>query len=224
MKTTRRLLCALLLSSLGCAGAHAASLELSDCDILIGKKSNAPYKGWLKDNHARAEAGDRDAIRLRAIEAHNRLACHEEKLTGDAGWGMTMTSSDGTSETHLPPGITDIRKQPAAWRALNQAVKYGHQAGAFDVGQRGAAAELVVRYASDLPQQLEAAYGDAAAVYEFDCVLKRQFGRRDSKAGCASARSARARLMPLVAAERRQALDASGRLWAEQLPAVAKER
>ena len=224
IKTTRRRLSALILSSLGCAGAHAASLELSDCDILIGKKSNAAYKAWLKDNHARAEAGDRDAIGLRAIEAHNRLACHEEKLTGDAGWGVTMTSSDGTSETHIPPGITDIRKQPAAWRALNQAVKYGHQAGAFDVGQKGAAAELVVRYAADLPQQLEAAYEDAAAVYEFDCVLKRQFGRRDRSAGCASVRAARARLIPLVAAERRQALDASARLWAERLPAVAKDR
>lgn len=81
-----------------------------------------------------------------------------------------------------------------------------------------------MRYAADLPQQLEAAYEDAAAVYEFDCVLKRQFGRRDRSAGCASVRAARARLIPLVAAERRQALDASARLWAERLPAVAKDR
>jgi hypothetical protein len=223
MKTTRRLLCALVLSTLGSTTTHAAGLELSDCDILIGKKSNVAYKGWLKENQKEAEAGDRSAIALRAIEAHNRLACHEEKLTGDTGWGMTMTSSDGASETHLPPGIADIRKQPAAWQALNQAVKYGHQAGAFDVGQKGAAAELVVRYAADLPKQLEAAYADAAGVYEHDCVLKRQFGRRDRDAGCASARSSRARLIPLVAAERRRALDASARLWAEQLPAVPKQ-
>lgn len=203
---------------------HAASLELSDCDILIGKKSNAAYKGWLKDNQKEAEAGDRDAIRLRAIEALNRLACYEEELTGDEGWGMTMTTSDGSSETHLPPGIPDIRKQPAAWRALNQAVKYGHQAGAFDVGHKGAAAELVVRYAADLPQQLEAAYEDAAGVYEYDCVLKRRFGRRDRDAGCASGRTMRARLTPLVSAERRQALDATARVWAKQLPAVPKDQ
>ena len=224
MKTARRLLYPLVLATLACAGAHAAELDLSDCDVLIGKKSNAAYKGWLKDNQKEAEAGDREAIRLRAIEAHNRLACHEEVLTGDDGWGMTITSADGTSESHLPPGIADIRKHPAAWRALNQAVKYGRQAGAFDVGHKGAAAELVVRYAADLPQQLEPAYEDAAAVYEYDCVLKRQFGRRDRDAGCASARTARARLIPLVAAERRKALDASARRWAEQLPAVPRNQ
>jgi hypothetical protein len=217
----RHVVCGLVLAVMG-ASAHAAELELDDCDILIGKKSNAAYNTWRKQNQKEADAGDRDAIRMRASEAHNRLACHEEKLTGDTGWGMIMTSPDGTSETHLPPGITAIRKHPAAWRTLNQAVQYGHQAGAFDVGQKGAVAELVVRYAADLPQQLEAAYEDAAGVYEYDCVLKRQFGRRDRAAGCASARTARARLIPLVAAERRQALDAAARLWAERLPAVPK--
>jgi hypothetical protein len=223
-RTSRRLLLPFILATLGCAGAHAAELDLSDCDVLIGKKANAAYKGWLKDNGKAADGGEREAIRLRAIEAHNRLACHEEAITGDEGWGVIMTSGDGTSETHLPPGIPNIRKQPAAWRTLNEAVKYGHQAGAFDVGQKGAAAELVVRYAADLPQFLEAAYEDAAAVYEHDCVLKRQFGRRDRDAGCTSARTARARLIPLVAPERRKALDASARQWAEQLPAAPKNR
>lgn len=217
MKMHHRLLYALILITLGGTSAHAAGLELSDCDILIGKKSNAGYKDWLKTNQKQAEAGDREAIRLRAIEAHNRLACHEEKLTGDAGWGSIVTSADGSSETTLPPGIPDIRKHPAAWRALNQAVQYGQQAGAFDVGHRGAVAELVVRYAADLPKQLEAAYEDAAGVYEYDCVLKRQFGKRDRAAGCASARTARARLIPLVAPARRQALDASARQWAEAI-------
>lgn len=222
MKTARRLLCPLVLATLCCAGAHAADLELDDCDILIGKKSSAAYKGWLKENLKKADAGDRDAIRLAAIEAHNRLACHEEVLTGHSGWGMTMTSSDGVSETRLPPGIANIRKQPAAWQALNQAVKYGHRAGAFDVGHKGAVAELVVRYAADLPRNLEEAYEDAAAVYEHDCVLKRKFGRRDRASGCAGARTARARLIPLVAAERRRALDASARRWAEQAPAAPR--
>ena len=224
MKTPPRLLCAILLSLLGSAGAHAASLELDDCDILLGKKSAAAYQGWLKDNNKQAEAGDREAIRLRAIEASNRLACHEELLTGDEGWGMVMTSADGTSESKEPAGIPDIRKQPAAWRALNQAVKFGHQAGAFDVGMKGASAQLVSRYAADLPQQLEGAYEDAAAVYEFDCVLKRRFGRRDRDAGCASARATRAKLIARVPAARRQTLDASARLWAERLPAVPKDQ
>lgn len=224
MKTTPRLLCAIVLSLLGSAGAHAASLELDDCDILLGKKSAAAYQGWLKDNNKQAEAGDREAIRLRAIEASNRLACHEELLTGDEGWGMVMTSADGTSESKEPAGIPDIRKQAAAWRALNQAVKFGHQAGAFDVGMKGASAQLVSRYAADLPQQLEGAYEDAAAVYEFDCVLKRRFGRRDRDAGCASARATRAKLIARVPAARRQTLDASARLWAERLPAVPKDQ
>ena len=221
---TVRLLCALALAAFGHAGASAADLELSDCEILIGKKSNADYKDWLKANQKEAEAGDKDAIRLRAMVAINRLACEEEAVTGNAGWGVTMTSDDGSSESYQPPGISDIRKQPAAWRALNQALKYGRQAGAFDVGLRGAVADLVVRYARDLPQQLEAGYQDAAAVYEYDCVLKRQFGRRDRQAGCASARASRARLIPLVPAERRQALDASARRWAEQVPAVPKDQ
>jgi hypothetical protein len=54
-------------------------------------------------------------------------------------------------------------------------------------------------------------------VYEYDCVLKRQFGRRDRAAGCASSRTARAQLIPLVAPERRQMLDAAAHLWAKQL-------
>ncbi|GGY97168.1 hypothetical protein ACFFTM_13965 [Pseudoduganella plicata] len=222
MKTTRHLPYSLMLAALCCVSAQAADLDLSDCDVLIGKKHNAAYKGWARDNQKSAEAGDREAIRLRAIEASNRLACHQEVITGDDDWGMIVSSADGTSETHLPPGIPNIRKHPAAWRALNQAAKYGHQAGAFGVGHKGAAAELVLRYAADLPQYLEGAYEDAAAVYEYDCVLKRKFERRDRAAGCASARTARARLIPLVAAERRRALDASARRWAEGLPTASK--
>ncbi|WP_156397799.1 hypothetical protein [Duganella sp. Root198D2] len=223
-KEMKNLFCTLLLATLGCASVHAADLELDDCDVLLGKKSNAAYKSWMKENHKEAESGNRDAIRLRAAEANNRLACHEEVLTGSSGWGVTMTSADGSSESQLPPIITDIRKHAAAWRALNQAVKYGHQAGAFDVGYKGAAAQQVMRYAAELPEQLEGAYADAAAVYEYDCVLKRQFGRRDRNAGCASVRSTKARLLPLVAAERRQVLDVSARQWAEQLPAVPKNQ
>lgn len=223
LKNSRHLLCALVLATLGCASAHAAGLDLSDCDILLGKKSNAAYKTWLKENQKQAEAGEREAIRLRAAEANNRLVCHEKLLTGDTGWAVTWTSADGTSESQLPKAIPGIRKQAAAWRALNQAVKYGHQAGSFDVGFKDMSAQTVLRYAADLPEHYEAAYEDAEAVYEFDCVLKRQFGRRDRSAGCASARSARARLIPLVAVERRQALDVSARQWAEHLPAVAKD-
>jgi len=222
MKIRRRLLWAFAFATFGCASAHAASLEqdLDDCDVLVGKKPSPAYKGWLKDTQKAADAGDRNAIRMLAAEANNRLVCHEEAITGDSGWSVTMTSKDGTSESQLPSGIKDIRKQPAAWRALNQAVKYGHLAGGFDVGYKGAVAQTVLRYAAVLPDQLEAAYEDAAAVYEFDCVLKRPFGKRDSKYGCASARSARARLIPLVPAERRQELDVSARQWAENLPAA----
>ncbi|AXA90551.1 hypothetical protein DPH57_04800 [Massilia sp. YMA4] len=84
---------------------------------------NAAYKGWLKYNKKQAEASDREAIRLRAIEASNQLSCHRGGITGDDGWGMIVTSTDRTSETHLPPGIAKIRKHPAAWQALNQAAK-----------------------------------------------------------------------------------------------------
>ena len=42
-------------------------------------------------------------------------------------------------------------------------------------------AELVVKYKQALPDQIESAYEDIAGNHEFDCVLKRQYGKRDSK-------------------------------------------
>lgn len=212
-----RLCASLALAAVLLPGAYAADLDLSDCDILSGKKSAAAFKNWSADNHRRAEAGDQDAIRHRAAAAMNRLACLEEAETGDEGWSSIATSGDGEAEISEPAGIANIAGKPAALKALKDAVRYTHQAGAFDPGYRNASAETVAQYAAALPELIEQAYGDAAGTYAFDCVLKRTHGKRDGKTACIMARNVRARLTPKVPAARRTALDTAGRAWAEQV-------
>lgn len=202
---------------------HAAELDLADCDILTGGKAAATYKSWLQTNGREADGGDREAIRNRAAVAGNVLACHEEKLTGDSGWGVIETTASGKNagdtQSKLPPGIANIEKHAAAFKSLKDAVRYSHQAGAFDPGYRSISAQTVARYAGALPELLEQGYEDAAGAYEFDCVLKRAFGKRVTAVSCTIDRTTRAQLLPLVAPARRQALDALGRAWAEKVPA-----
>ncbi len=202
---------------------HAAELDLADCDILTGGKAAATYKSWLQTNGREADGGDREAIRNRAAVAGNVLACHEEKLTGDSGWGVIETTASGKNagdtQSKLPPGIANIEKHAAAFKSLKDAVRYSHQAGAFDPGYRSISAQTVARYAGALPELLEQGYEDAAGAYEFDCVLKRAFGKRVTAVSCTIDRTTRAQLLPLVAPARRQALDAQGRAWAEKVPA-----
>ena len=76
----------------------------------------------------------------------------------------------------------------------------------------------MARYASALPALLEQGYEDAAGAHEFDCVLKRSFGKRVTAISCTIDRTTRAQLLPLVAPARRQVLDAQGRAWAEKVP------
>lgn len=202
-------------------GAHAASLELSDCSILSGKKSPAAYKKWAADNQRRADAGEQDAIRLRAAVASNRLACLEEEVTGDEGWGVIVTTgsgADAVSETSGPTGIPHIAKNPVAFKALKDSVKYTHEAGAFDVAYKSMAAQTVARYAAALPELVDQGYADAAGAYAFDCILKRKVGHRTPANACPMVRPARAQLLPKVAPARRAVLDAEGEAWARQLP------
>lgn len=221
--TMRRALLALSLAALGGA-VHAAGLDLSDCRIINGKRAAAEYKAWRVENGKLAGQGDRDAIGMRAADANNRLACQEEVLTGNSGWSVTVSSSDpkqaGESTTTTPAGIADIRRHPQAWNTLKEAVRLTRQAGAFDPGFKSISAQIVLRYAHALPDQLEAAYSDAEGAYEYDCVLKKPFGERNTDAACTADRSARAQLLPLVKPARREALDAAAHAWAEQLPAT----
>ena len=218
-RTLRHLAMAAMVAAAGMP-AHAASLELDDCRVLIGGRSAAAYKAWKAEATRLAAGGDADATRSLAAEANNRLVCHEEAVTGDAGWTVIQSSPDtGSTETTGPTGIADIQNRPAALAALKDAVSLAHQAGSFDPGYRAIAATLVARYQRVLPDRLESAYEDAAGVYEFDCVLKRAYGRRAAGAACASSRAVRAQLMRHLAPERRSRLDLAGRTWAEQVQA-----
>lgn len=218
----KTLLCTLLLSALA-PSIHAAELDLADCDILTGGKAAATYQRWLQTNGREADGGDREAIRNRAAVASNVLACHEEKLTGDIGWSVIETTASGKNagdtQSTLPPGIANIEKHAAAFKSLKDAVRYSHQAGAFDPGYKSISAQTVARYAGALPEALEQGYEDAAGAYEFDCVLKRSFGKRVTAISCTIDRTARAQLLPLVAPARRAVLDAQGRAWAGKMPA-----
>jgi hypothetical protein len=151
----------------------------------------------------------------------NRLACLEEEETGDEGWSVIETSRDdgeaAVSEMSQPAGIADIARKPKALKALKDAVRHTHQAGAFDPGYRSVSAETVAKYAAALPELVEQAYADIAGVYEFDCLQKRKYGKRDSKTACIVARNARAKLTPAVPAARRAVFDEAGRDWASKV-------
>ncbi|MFZ6874355.1 hypothetical protein ACO0LF_20035 [Undibacterium sp. Di27W] len=204
---------------------QAATLDLSDCDVLIGTQSAQAYKKWISDNEHRANAGEHQAIRSRAADAVRRLTCHEEKLTGRSSSRVTITMSggaagaekEGPSVTTRSAGIPNIELQPVALKALNDAVRYTHQAGVFDPGYKSLSAQTVVRYAAALPERIDEAYADAAGAYAYDCVLKLPYGMRVTDAGCATDRTARAELTPRVTPERRAAADAAAQKWAEKL-------
>jgi hypothetical protein len=214
---------ALLLSSVLISGAQAATFDLSDCAVLSGKQSASAYKKWKTDNQRRADAGEQDAVRHRAAVAMNWLACLQEAESGDEGWTIVEQGGDadkgGVSKTTGPAGIPEIAKKPASLKALKEALRYSHQAGAFDPGYRGMSAQLAARYATALPESVEDAYADAAGAYEFDCVLKRPYDKRDSKFACAMIRPAKAQLSLKVAPARRAQLDATAKAWAQGIPA-----
>ena len=200
----------------------AASLELDDCDVLIGHKQAADYKAWKAGALKAAAQNDLDALRELAAESNNRLVCQQEALTGDSGWAITEETSDGVSQTTQTAGIPNIRKQPAAFAALKDAVRYNHEVGRVDPGYRALSASLVARYASDLPEAVDDAYADAMGAYEFDCVLKRKFGRRLQDAACADDRQTLAQLRTKVSAEKRAVLDEAARTWARELKVNAR--
>ncbi len=214
---------ALLLTAVFMSGAHAATMDLSECSVLSGKAFASDYKKWKIDNQRRADAGEQEAIRARAGVAFNWLACLEEEQSGDEGWTVVEESGNadkgGVSKTTGPAGIADIAKKPAALKALKEALRYSHQAGAFDPGYRSMSGQLAAKYVKALPESIEDGYVDAAGAYEFDCILKRPYDNRNSKIACAMIRPAKAQLALKVAPERRAALDATAKAWAQAVPA-----
>lgn len=205
--------------ALTCASSQAAKISLDDCELITAKPLRADFKDWLAKNRKLAADGNLEAQTYVAAEANNRLACLEERITEKSGWSMTMSSGDDTSETTSSPGIPNIKKNADAYAALKDAVKYTHQAGANDPAYRGMSAQLVLRYQAVLPEALETAYEDVAGANHLECVLKRQFGKRDAKYACASHRTTLAQLTTKVSAERRAVLDQKAQQWAADFPA-----
>ncbi|MFZ6642507.1 hypothetical protein ACO0LL_22470 [Undibacterium sp. TC4M20W] len=204
--------------ALTCANSQAAKISLDDCDLITAKPLRADFKEWLAKNRKLAAEGNVEAQTYVAAEANNRLACLEEKITEKSGWSMTMSSADGTSETTSNPSIPNIKKNADAFAALKDAVKYTHQAGASDPAYRGMSAQLVLRYLDVLPESLETAYEDVAGANQLECVLKRQFGKRDAKYACASHRTTLAQLTTKISAERRAILDQKAQQWGADFP------
>ncbi|MFZ6875581.1 hypothetical protein ACO0LF_26235 [Undibacterium sp. Di27W] len=200
------------------ASSQAAKISLDDCDLITAKPLRADFQTWLNKNRKLAGEGNVEALTMLAAEANNRLACLEEKLTEKSGWTMTMSSADGTSETTSNPGIPNIKKNPDAYAALKDAVKYTHLAGVTDPAYRGMSAELVLRYQTTLPDALETAYEDVAGANQLECVLKRKFGKRDAQYACSSHRTTLAQLTTKIPAERRAALDQKAQQWAADFP------
>ena len=201
------------------ASSFAAGINLNDCNLLLAKPASADLQALLSKNRKMAGEGNAEAKKLLGAEANNRLACMEQKLTKKSGWSMTMTSDDGVSETTSSPGIVDIKKNPEAYAALKDAVRYLHDAGAIDPAYRDMSAQIVLRYLPAIPESLEMAYEDVAGANFLECVLKRKFGKRDTKSACASQRSTMAQLSVKLPADRRTALDARAQQWAESFPA-----
>lgn len=219
MLTTSVALRAMLASTilvLSSSGTLAANLDLNDCKVLMGQKSVKAYQGWLNQQRKEAAQGHLEALRMLAAEANNRFVCHEEAVLGDQGWGITI-ESQGVTESKEPSGIAQIQGKPQAFEALKEAVSRAHQAGQYDPGYRAISASLVAKYKQALPDQIESAYEDIAGNYEFDCVLKRQYGKRNSKSACVMARSTKAQLFQSIGDARRAQLDTAGRRWAETL-------
>ncbi|MEK8032549.1 hypothetical protein AACH06_17135 [Ideonella sp. DXS29W] len=204
------------------ASTHAAtpseaSLDLDDCEVLIGQRQASAYKKWRAEMQALSQKGDRQAIVALAGVANNVMACHEEALVPEQGWSMSLSTPGGTTETQSPTGIPDIGKRPGVLADLKQLVDRTHSAGAFDPAYRRISAEWVTKYSSVLQDRLAQAYEDAAGAYQSDCVLKRAIGKRDLQFSCAADRRVLAQLVPLVPADVRAQADKRAAEWAKAL-------
>jgi hypothetical protein len=197
----------------------AESLDLSDCDVLLGKKDRPEFDRWLSRVHLDAKAGQLYARRAIAGAANNTMACHEEAATGnDSAWKLSVSSKDEKGQdvvgTRTSEGIKDVQQRPAALKALREVIAQSHSVGEFDPGYRTVAAEWVLKYSKILPDLLPQAYEDVAGAYQFDCVLKRSYGKRLREEACADERQLVRQFLPRVSAHQRDAADRRAAAWA----------
>lgn len=208
------------LFSLGlCASVQAANLDLEDCDQLLAKPAAKELSTLLEKNKKAAATGNPAALRLLAGVANNKLVCHEEKITGNSGWGVVMTDSNGNNESRQATGINEIRKFPEAWNSLQEFLNYAQEAGQKDPAYRGMLAEKVLKYAKDLPDWLERGYQALSGGNQLECVMKTQVGQRDRRFVCQHYRSMLAQYSVKLSEAKRQQLDPAAFEWAQNYTA-----
>ncbi len=217
MKSRTSLLLALLILpfSLASSSAYAAKLDLEDCDQLLAKPASKELQSLLDKNKKAATNGDQNALILLAGITNNKLACHEEKITGNSGWGVVMSDDKGNVESKLPSGIKDIKKYPEAWASLQDFLNYANKAGEKDPAYRGMLAQKILTYGHDVPDWLERGYEALSGGNQLECVMKKQVGKRDRRFVCQEYRSWLAQYSVRLNQDKRNELDSKALQWAQ---------
>lgn len=208
--STLAICCSLIISP-----AFAAKLDLQDCDQLLAKPVSKEIQGLIDKNKKAAAAGNADAQVFLTGFANNKLACQEEKITGNSGWGVVMSDDKGNVESHRATGIKDIKKYPEAWTTLQDFLNYAQQAGQTDPAVRGMLAQKILDYKNDLPEWMARGYEALSGGNQLECVMKKQVGKRDRRFVCQEYRSLLAQYSVSLSEDQRLALDKKALLWAQ---------
>lgn len=216
---TSSLLALLLPFSLTCSIAQAAKLDLEDCDQLLAKPASKELQALLDKNKKAAATGEQNALSLLAGVANNKLVCHEEKITGNSGWGVVMSDDKGNVESQQASGIKEIKKYPEAWASLQDFLNYAYKAGEKDPAYRGMLAQKILSYANDVPDWLERGYVALSGGNQLECVMKKQIGKRDRGFVCQEYRSWLAQYSVKLSQAKRAELDKTALEWAKNYTA-----
>lgn len=213
---TRRFLTTLLLAA--CAPlAHAAGAvtdtDLEDCNVLLGKTKKAAFDRTLKTMQQAASRGDAGDVMRYGAALHNRLACLNTKYTGDEGWGMVMSSEDGSSVEAKHPPHADPAAHPDLAAALRAAVRNFERIADTDLRARTLLGQYHADYAGYLKQPAQG-YVYMASVYSAQC---RNVADRDkaTRSRCQTLRQDRILYNGLVAPAQRAQLDDAATAWAD---------
>lgn len=214
---TRLFLTTLLLAA--CAPlAHAASAvtdtDLEDCSVLLGKAKKAAFDRTLKTMKQAAASGDADDVMRYGAAVHNRLACLNTKYTGDEGWGVVMSSADGTSVEAKHPPHADPAVHPDVAATLREAIRNFERIADTDLRARTLLGQYHADYAGYLKQPAQG-YVYMASVYSAQCrnVAERD---KDTQSRCQTLRQDRILYNGLVAPAQRTRLDDAATVWADR--------
>lgn len=207
-------------------GAQAASLDLTDCELIEGRTPPSPqskaFDAWKTKATAQAQSGHAPSRRLLAAVAVNTLACVEER-EGGGGWMVTQSNNlPGSAEQTSGPQSLAAQSAAVA-KAARDAITTTHAVGDVDPVYRGMSAALVVKHGEVFAGAQAQAYEDAAAARHYFCALRRPWGRSDIDFSCRRARGATLELSPRVPAERRAAADERAVAWANAVQPMQKD-